>query len=40
MNLDVRVFSGAGHLTTSTHLDEVVSLAAKVIDAVDEEVNR
>jgi pimeloyl-ACP methyl ester carboxylesterase len=32
MNLDVRVFSGVGHLTTPDHLDEVVSLVAKVVD--------
>lgn len=33
MNLDVRVISGAGHLITPAHLDEVVSLIAEVIDA-------
>ena len=32
MNLDVRVLSGVGHLTTPAHLDEVVSLVAEVID--------
>jgi hypothetical protein len=32
MNLDVRVFSGAGHLTTPAQLDEVVSLIAEVAD--------
>ena len=32
MNLDVRVFSGVGHLTTPAHLDEVVSLVAEVVD--------
>ena len=32
MNLDVRVFSGVGHLTTSADLDEVVSLVAEVLD--------
>ena len=32
MNLDVRVFPGVGHLTTSAHLDEVVSLVAEVVD--------
>jgi pimeloyl-ACP methyl ester carboxylesterase len=32
MNLDVRVFPGAGHLTTSADLDEVVSLVAEVAD--------
>ena len=32
MNLDVRVFRGVGHLTTSADLDEVVSLVAKVVD--------
>jgi pimeloyl-ACP methyl ester carboxylesterase len=31
MNLDVRVFSGVGHLTTPSHLDEVVSLVADVV---------
>jgi pimeloyl-ACP methyl ester carboxylesterase len=29
MNVDVRVFSGAGHLTIPAHLDEVVSLVAE-----------
>jgi hypothetical protein len=32
MNLDVRVLSGMGHLTTPVHLDEVVSLVAEVVD--------
>jgi pimeloyl-ACP methyl ester carboxylesterase len=32
MNLDVRVFPGVGHLTTSDRLDEVVSLVAEVVD--------
>lgn len=32
MNLDLRVFSGAGHLTTPGHLDDVVSLVAEVAD--------
>ncbi|MFC6081856.1 alpha/beta fold hydrolase [Sphaerisporangium aureirubrum] len=32
MNLDTRVFSGAGHLTTPAHLGEVVSLVAEVVD--------
>lgn len=32
MNLDVRVFSGVGHLITSAHLHEVVSLVAEVVD--------
>jgi hypothetical protein len=32
MNLDVRVFSGVGHLTTPARLDEVVSLVAEVVD--------
>jgi pimeloyl-ACP methyl ester carboxylesterase len=30
MNLDVRVFSGVGHLTTATDLHDVVSLVAEV----------
>jgi pimeloyl-ACP methyl ester carboxylesterase len=33
MNLDVRVLSGAGHLTTPDGLDEVVSLVTEVIDS-------
>jgi pimeloyl-ACP methyl ester carboxylesterase len=32
MDLDLRVFSGMGHLTTQGHLDDVVSLVAKVAD--------
>ncbi len=32
MNLDVRIFSGVGHLTTPAHLDEVVSLVAEAVD--------
>ena len=32
MDLDVRVFSGMGHLTTPAHLDEVLSLVAGVVD--------
>lgn len=32
MGLDVRVFPGAGHLTTSVHLDEVVSLVDMLVD--------
>lgn len=32
MGLDVRVFSGVGHLTTPANLDQVVSLVAEVID--------
>lgn len=32
MDLDVRVFSGVGHLTTPDHLDKVVSLVAEVVD--------
>jgi pimeloyl-ACP methyl ester carboxylesterase len=30
MGLDVRVFAGAGHLTTTDHLDEMVSVVAGV----------
>ncbi len=30
MNLDIRVFPGVGHLTTSENLDEVVSMVAEV----------
>jgi pimeloyl-ACP methyl ester carboxylesterase len=30
MNLDIRVFPGAGHLTIPAHLDQVVSLVAEV----------
>jgi pimeloyl-ACP methyl ester carboxylesterase len=33
MNVDVRVFAGAGHLTTPAHLDHVVSLVSEVADA-------
>jgi pimeloyl-ACP methyl ester carboxylesterase len=32
MNIDLRVFSGMGHLTTPGHLDDVVSLVAEVAD--------
>lgn len=32
MNLDVRVFSGVGHLITPAHLDKVVSLVAEVVE--------
>ena len=32
MNLDVRVFSGVGHLTLPADLDKVVSLVAEVVD--------
>jgi hypothetical protein len=32
MNIDLRVFSDMGHLTTQGHLDEVVSLVAEVAD--------
>ena len=32
MALDLRVFPGAGHLTTPAHLDEVVTLIAEVAD--------
>ena len=32
MNLDVRVFSGVGHLITPAQLDKVVSLVAEVVD--------
>ncbi len=32
MDLDVRVFSGVGHLTTPADLHEVVSLVAEVVD--------
>jgi pimeloyl-ACP methyl ester carboxylesterase len=32
MDLELRVFSGMGHLTTPGHLDDVVSLVAKVAD--------
>jgi pimeloyl-ACP methyl ester carboxylesterase len=32
MDLDLRVFSGMGHLTTPGHLDDVVSLVAVVAD--------
>ncbi len=32
MNLDVRVFSGVGHLTTPADLAEVVSMVAEVVD--------
>ena len=32
MNLDVRVFSNMGHLSTPADLDEVVSLVAEVVD--------
>ncbi|WP_185443054.1 alpha/beta fold hydrolase [Kribbella qitaiheensis] len=32
MNLNVRVFSGVGHLITPGHLDEVVSLVGEVTD--------
>lgn len=31
LNLDVRVFSGVGHLTTPAQLDKVVSLVAEVV---------
>jgi pimeloyl-ACP methyl ester carboxylesterase len=34
MNLGIRVFPGAGHLTTPAHLDEVVSLVAEVADPI------
>ena len=40
INVESRVFPSVGHLITPGHLDEVVSLVAEVIDAVDEEVNR
>ncbi|GAA3831812.1 hypothetical protein GCM10022226_61210 [Sphaerisporangium flaviroseum] len=33
MDVDVRVFSGVGHLTTPDHLDEVVSLVAEVAES-------
>lgn len=39
INVESRVFPSVGHLITPGHLDEVVSLVAEVIDAVDEEVN-
>jgi len=32
MNLDLRVFPGAGHLTTPADLDKIVSLVAEVAD--------
>ncbi|WP_083421427.1 alpha/beta fold hydrolase [Jiangella alkaliphila] len=32
MNLDLRVLPGMGHLTTPSHLDDVVSLVAEVAD--------
>jgi pimeloyl-ACP methyl ester carboxylesterase len=32
MNLDIRVFPGVGHLTTTTDLEEVVSLVSEVAD--------
>lgn len=32
MGLDLRVFPGVGHLTTSAHLDVVVSLVGEVVD--------
>ena len=32
MDVDLRVFAGAGHLTTPAHLDQVVSLVAEVAD--------
>ncbi|MGX6608281.1 alpha/beta fold hydrolase [Micromonosporaceae bacterium Da 78-11] len=32
MNIDLRVFQGMGHLTTTDHLDKVVSLVAELID--------
>ena len=32
MNLDARVFYGRGHLTTSAHLEQVVSLVSEAID--------
>ncbi len=32
MDIDLRVFTGMGHLTTPDHLDEVVSLVAEVAD--------
>jgi pimeloyl-ACP methyl ester carboxylesterase len=32
MDVDLRVFSGMGHLTTPGHLDDVVSLVAEVAD--------
>jgi pimeloyl-ACP methyl ester carboxylesterase len=31
MNLDLRVIPGMGHLTTSDHLGEVVSMVAEVV---------
>jgi hypothetical protein len=31
VDLDVRVFSGVGHLTTPSDLDHVVSLVAEVV---------
>ncbi len=34
MDLDVRVISGMGHLATPTHLDQVVSLIAGMVDAI------
>jgi pimeloyl-ACP methyl ester carboxylesterase len=40
INIESRVFASVGHLITPGHLNEVVSLVAEVIDAVDEEVNR
>ncbi|NNH71430.1 alpha/beta hydrolase [Nocardia uniformis] len=33
MNLDLRVFSDMGHLTTPHHLDDVVSLVAEVVES-------
>ncbi len=33
MNLGVRVFPGAGHLTTPAHLDDVLSMVEDVMDA-------
>jgi hypothetical protein len=40
INVESRVCPSVSHLITPGHLDEVVSLVAEVIDAVDEEVNR
>lgn len=35
MGVEVRIVPGMGHLTTSAHLDELVSLVAEVVDALD-----
>jgi pimeloyl-ACP methyl ester carboxylesterase len=39
LNLESRVFPSVGHLITRGHLNEVVSLVAEVVDAVDQGVN-